>query len=161
MSFAQVAPISNNSPIRQVASISPMEVRGVVLDDRAQPLAGAVVSALGGASAFAITDRSGRFTLRDLPAGPYLVRAHLQGYASARDRIVQVSTATRDISISLTKVAAKDDQPSVLQAGIGGVDESSLAGDDEVDHPSDIAWRLRHLRRSVLKDLDHTPIPPQ
>jgi TonB-dependent receptor-like protein/carboxypeptidase family protein len=160
-SFAQGAPVSRPPAIRQVASVTPAELRGVVVDERAQPLPGAVISALGGASAFAVTDRSGRFTLRDLPAGPYLVRAHLQGYASARDRIVQVSTATRDISISLTKVATKDDQPSVLQAGIGGVDESSLAGDDEVDHPSDIAWRLRHLRRSVLKDLDHMPIPPQ
>src|SRR5215468_10479654 len=145
MSFAQVAPISNNSPIRQVASISPMEVRGVVLDDRAQPLAGAVVSALGGASAFAITDRNGRFTLHDLPAGPYLVRAHLQGYASARDRIVQVSTATREISISLTRVAGKDDQPQVLQAGVGGVGESAPVADEPADRPSEIAWRLRHL----------------
>ena len=159
-SFAQGAPVSRPPAIRQLASVTPVELRGVVVDERAQPLPGAVISALGGASAFAVTDRSGRFALRDLPAGPYLVRAHLQGYASARDRIVQVSTANRDISISLTKVAAKEDQPSVLQAGIGGVDESST-GDDEVDHPSDIAWRLRHLRRSVLKDLDHTPIPPQ
>jgi outer membrane receptor protein involved in Fe transport len=159
-SFAQGAPVSRPPAIRQLASVTPAELRGVVVDERAQPLPGAVISALGGASAFAVTDRSGRFALRDLPAGPYLVRAHLQGYASARDRIVQVSTANRDISISLTKVAAKEDQPSVLQAGIGGVDESST-GDDEVDHPSDIAWRLRHLRRSVLKDLDHTPIPPQ
>jgi hypothetical protein len=159
-SFAQGAPVSRPPAIGQLASVTPAELRGVVVDERAQPLPGAVISALGGASAFAVTDRSGRFTLRDLPAGPYLVRAHLQGYASARDRIVQVSTANRDISISLTKVAAKEDQPSVLQAGIGGVDESST-GDDEVDHPSDIAWRLRHLRRSVLKDLDHTAIPPQ
>jgi TonB dependent receptor/Carboxypeptidase regulatory-like domain len=160
-SFAQGAPVSRPSAIRQLASVTPAELRGVVIDERAQPLAGAVISALGGASAFAVTDGSGRFTLRDLPVGPYLVRAHLQGYASARDRIVQISTATRDISISLTKVATKDDQPQVLQAGIGGVDGSSAAGDDEVDHPSDIAWRLRHLRRSVLKDLDRTPIPPQ
>ena len=159
-SLAQGAPVSAPSTVRQLASVTPAELRGVVIDERAQPLAGAVISALGGASAFAVTDRSGRFTLRDLPAGPYLVRAHLQGYASARDRIVQVSTATRDISISLTRVVTKDDQPSVLQAGVGAVDESSSVGDDEVDHPSDIAWRLRHLRRSVLKDLDHTPIPP-
>ena len=161
-SFAQGAPVSVTPTVRQFAAVTPAELRGVVVDERAQPLAGAVISALGGASAFAVTDRSGRFILRDLPAGPYLVRAHLQGYASARDRIVQVSTATRDISISLTRrVATKDDQPAVLQAGVGGVDESDSAADDEVDHPSDIAWRLRHLRRSVLKDLDYTPVPPQ
>jgi outer membrane receptor protein involved in Fe transport len=159
-SFAQGAPVSRSPAVDQVASIAPAELRGVVVDERAQPLVGAVISALGGASAFAVTDRDGRFTLRDLPAGPYLVRAHLQGYASARDRIVQVSTATRDISISLTKVATKDDQPQVLQAGVGGVEDSSSIADDGADHPSDLVWRLRHLKRSVLKDLDHTPIPP-
>jgi len=158
-SFAQGAPVSRTPALGQLASVTPAELRGVVVDERAQPLAGAVISALGGASAFAVTDRNGRFTLRDLPAGPYLVRAHLQGYASARDRIVQVSTATRDISISLTKVATKDDQPQVLQAGVGDVEDSSSIAEDEADHPSDIAWRLRHLKRSVLKDLDHTPIP--
>ena len=160
MSFAQGAPVSGTPLLHQLASVTPAELRGVVLDERAQPVVGAVISALGGASAFAVSDRNGRFTLRDLPVGPYLVRAHLQGYTSARDRIVQVSTATRDISISLMRVAAKDDQPQVLQAGVGGVEDSSSVADDDGDHPSDIVWRLRHLKRSVLKDLDHTPIPP-
>ena len=131
-SFAQGAPASGTPAVRQLASVTPAELRGIVVDERAQPLAGAVISALGGASAFGITDRSGRFTLRDLPAGPYLVRAHLQGYASARDRVVQVSTATRDISISLTRVASKEDQPPVLQADVGGVDDSSPAAADDL-----------------------------
>jgi hypothetical protein len=160
MSFAQGAPVFATPTHHQLASLTPTELRGVVLDERAQPLAGAVISALGGTSAFAVSDRNGRFTLHDLPAGPYLVRAHLQGYASARDRIVQVSTAMRDISISLTRVAGKDDQPQVLQAGVGAVGESAPVADEPADHTSEIAWRLRHLRRSVLKDLDSTPIPP-
>ena len=160
MSFAQGAPVFATPTHHQLASLTPTELRGVVLDERAQPLAGAVISALGGTSAFAVSDRNGRFTLHDLPAGPYLVRAHLQGYASARDRIVQVSTAMRDISISLTRVAGKDDQPQVLQAGVGAVGESAPVADEPADRTSEIAWRLRHLRRSVLKDLDSTPIPP-
>ena len=160
MSFAQGAPVFATPTHHQLASLTPTELRGVVLDGRAQPLAGAVISALGGTSAFAVSDRNGRFTLHDLPAGPYLVRAHLQGYASARDRIVQVSTAMRDISISLTRVAGKDDQPQVLQAGVGAVGESAPVADEPADRTSEIAWRLRHLRRSVLKDLDSTPIPP-
>jgi TonB dependent receptor-like, beta-barrel/Carboxypeptidase regulatory-like domain len=159
MSFAQGVPVSSNSPVHQVAALSPAELHGVVLDERAQPLGGAVVSALGGASAFAVSDRNGRFTLRDLPAGPYLVRAHLQGYTPAGDRIVQVPTAMRDISISLTRVAAKGDQPQVLQAGIGGVDEPPAAVDNDSDDHSEIAWRLRHLKRSVLRDIDHASIP--
>src|SRR6187397_834470 len=121
---AQGPPSSAPRAFTNFATISHAELSGVVRDDRSQPLTGVVVSAIGETSAFAVSDRNGRFTLRDLPSGPYLVRAHLQGYASTRDRIVQVSTATRDISISLTKVAGKDDQPQVLQAGVGGVDES-------------------------------------
>ena len=158
-SFAQGAPVFGPPLLHQLASINPAELRGVVLDERAQPLAGAVISALGGASAFAVSDRNGRFTLRDLPAGPYLVRAHLQGYAAARDRIVQITTSTRDISISLTKVAAREDQPQVLAAGVGAVDDAPSVDDGNSDHPSEIAWRLRHLKRSVLKDLDSMPVP--
>jgi hypothetical protein len=156
MSFAQGASVPAPVP-RQLASVTPAELQGVVLDERAQPLPGAVISAVGGTSAFAVSDRNGRFTLHDLPVGPYLVRAHLQGYAAARDRIVQVSTATRNISISLTRVAGKDDQPEVLQAGVAGVTELAVDDDDE-GQPSDIAWRLRHARRSVLKSLDATVI---
>ena len=149
MSFAQGASVPAPVP-RQLASVTPAELQGVVLDERAQPLPGAVISAVGGTSAFAVSDRNGRFTLHDLPVGPYLVRAHLQGYAAARDRIVQVSTATRNISLSLTKVAAKDDQPEVLQAGVAGVTEPAVDDNDE-GQPSDIAWRLRHARQTRPK----------
>src|SRR5579871_1801709 len=88
-SFAQLAP-SSSKPIPQLAALTSTDVRGVVLDARGQPLAGAVISALGSSSAFAVSDKNGRFTLRDLPRGPYLVRAHLSGYVSARARIIQV-----------------------------------------------------------------------
>ena len=139
----------------QIASIAQAELRGTVVDEQAQPLGGVVVSALGGTTAFAVSDQNGRFTLRDLPAGPYLVRAHLQGYVPARAKIVQVTTAARDISIALTRVQSPFDQPQILQAGIGAVDgqESSPADADSTDH-DEIAWRLRHLKRSVLKDVD-------
>ena len=154
--FAQVAPAFAPHPrITQIASVAQAELRGTVLDERGQPLAGVVISALGGTSAFAVSDRNGRFTLRDLPAGPYLVRAHLQGYVPARARIVQITTAARDISIALTRVQGASDQPQILQAGVGGIEpaDASSAGTDTEDH-SEIAWRLRHLKRSVLKDVD-------
>ena len=94
-----------------------------MLDERGQPLQGVVISALGGTTAFAVSDRGGRFALRELPAGPYLVRAHLQGMCR-RGRIVQVTTSPRDISIALTRVAANSDQPNVLQAGLAGIDST-------------------------------------
>jgi carboxypeptidase family protein/TonB-dependent receptor-like protein len=154
--LAQFAPaFTPKSRTVQIASIPQTELRGTVVDEEGQPLGGVVVSALGGTTAFAVSDRNGRFTLRDLSAGPYLVRAHLQGYAPARAKIIQVTTAARDISIALTRVQGPSDQPQILQAGLGGVngEESSSADDDSEDH-GEIAWRLRHLKRSVLKDLD-------
>jgi len=153
---AQLAPVFTSDPrITRVASIAQAQLRGTVLDERGQPLAGVVISALGNTSAFAVSDRFGRFTLRDLSAGPYLVRAHLQGYVPARARIVQVTTTPHDISIALTRLQGASDQPHVLQAGVGGVDavEPASPDTDTEDH-SEIAWRLRHLRRSVLKDVD-------
>jgi len=154
--FAQFAPaFTPKSQTIQIASISQAELRGTVVDEQGQPFGGVVVSALGGSTAFAVSDRDGRFTLRDLPAGPYLVRAHLQGYVPARAKIIQVTTAARDISIALTRVQGPSDQPQILQAGLGGVggQEPSSADADSEDH-GEIAWRLRHLKRSVLKDVD-------
>src|SRR3954465_68275 len=127
ISLAQVAPRSASSSIPQLVSLTAAELRGTVVDEASQPLAGVVISALGGTSAFAVSDRSGHFVLRDLPAGPYLVRAHLQGYTPARARVVQVATSSRDISIALTKVAGQSDPPQVLQAGIGGADGDDAA----------------------------------
>jgi len=117
----------------QLASVAQAELRGVVRDERSQPLANAVISAIGETSAFAVSDRNGRFTLRDLPAGPYLVRAHLQGYVPARARMVQILTSTPEISIALTRLQVGSETPQVLQAGVGGpepVDDSSSAAQD-------------------------------
>jgi hypothetical protein len=162
VSVAQVAPRAASPYVPQLVSLTSAELRGTVVDDRSKPLAGVVVSALGGASAFAVSDSSGRFVLRDLPAGPYLVRAHLQGYTPARARIVQVTMSPRDISIALTKVTDRSDQPQVLQAGLAapGDDGESAADDNDTEDHSELAWRLRHLRRSVLKDVNGAVLPP-
>ena len=163
VSVAQVAPRPASPLVPQLVSLTSAQLRGTVVDDHSLPLAGVVVSALGGTGAFAVSDGNGRFVLRDLPAGPYLVRAHLQGYAPARARIVQVTMASRDISIALTKATDKSDQPQVLQAGIaaaGAEGEQSSADDNDTEDHGELAWRLRHLRRSVLKDVNGAVLPP-
>ena len=53
-----------------MAAVAEADFRGLVLDERGQPLAGAVVSALGVTTAFAISDPEGRFAFRNLPFGP-------------------------------------------------------------------------------------------
>ena len=73
---------------RQAVANASNELTGTVSDRTGRPLVGAVVSAIGSESAFAVSDRDGRFTFRTLPQGPYIVRAHLQGYLPARPRLV-------------------------------------------------------------------------
>ena len=60
------------------------------MDERGKPLAGAMVSALGSTSAVAVTDQHGVFVMRSLPAGAYMVRAHLTGFAPSRRQLVDV-----------------------------------------------------------------------
>jgi hypothetical protein len=99
----------------QTAPIKPAELHGVVRDERGNPLSGAVVSALGSSSAFAISDAEGRFSFRNLTPGPYLVRAHLANYLQARGRVVQVApNGTTTSAIQLTKRVDGSSAPSVL-----------------------------------------------
>ena len=70
-------------------------ILGNVLDERGSPVAGAMVSALGATSAFAVSDHTGRFELNTLPPGPYLVRAHLAGFVASRGQVVEVRASTR------------------------------------------------------------------
>lgn len=151
--FAQAARPQPQLVSRTTTSAAVVELTGIVHDRTGHPLAGAVVSAIGSESAFAVSDRDGRFTFRTLPAGPYVVRAHLQGYLPARPRLMQVSTSARtDFAIVLVKQSEAVDAPPVLAAGVGPVDAPIAEPEADGTHEHDeLAWRLRHLKRSVLK----------
>lgn len=152
-----LAQVPARKPLQATAHVSSApqgEIRGVVADDKGQPLAGAVVSALGATTLFAVADATGRFAIRNVAIGPYLVRAHLQGYAPARARVVQVSaTPGSEYVLSMTRAAAVVDSPTVLTAGVGGA--VPAAAPAEHDH-DERAWRLRHAKRSVLKGARQT-----
>jgi outer membrane receptor protein involved in Fe transport len=157
---AQVPPVAAVAQVRAVQG----ELQGVVTDDRGEPLAGAVVSAFGTTTAFAVTDRAGRFAFQALPLGSYLVRAHLKGYVPPRAQMIQVAgTGRATSSIALARRAGPDDPPQILAAGMGGAavqDEggqpgAAADGDTGEDHPhTEPVWRLRHLKRSILKESD-------
>jgi hypothetical protein len=151
---AQVIARPQPQPVTRLAALAQADLYGIVLDERGNPVQGAVVSALGSTSVFAVSDRDGRFTFRNLPSGPYLVRAHLQGYLPARGRIIQVSPASRDVStIALTRRPDAAEPATVLAAGVGPAGApAGTSGETETDDHSEVAWRLRHLKRSVLKD---------
>ena len=129
-----------------------------------------MVSALGATTTFAVTDALGHYEIATLNPGPYLLRAHSQGYIAPRAQMVEIRSNVRLASSFAMRRA--DDRPQVLAAGIGAVPSSEpapsepepspplrlgvsgrrhLSSKDADDH-SETAWRLRHARRSVLKD---------
>src|SRR5579871_5368595 len=80
-------------PVTHLVSLAPGSIQGIVHDEHGFPVPGAVVSALGATTAVAVTDRGGRFELRTLSPGPYLLRAHLAGYVAPRAQVVEVHSS--------------------------------------------------------------------
>jgi hypothetical protein len=150
-------------------------IQGVVLDERGAPLPGAAVSAYGSSSVTAITDKRGAFVLRSLPAGTYLVRAQRIGFLPSRRQFVQVAgRGPTHFSLTMQRADRVGETPGILAAGmipgssgqpltVAPADEPDSTGTSD-DH-SETAWRLRHLKRSILKEteraaLDEAPAEP-
>jgi hypothetical protein len=139
-----------------------------VRDQAGHPLEGAIVSAVGRRIVTSVTDELGRCSFNALPAGDYLVRVHRAGYVSTSTLIVLAGTGastTWSFVLKTQSASAVDSKqarrsPEILAAGFVG-DTSLAAGapgeisaedsEDTHDH-SEVAWRLKHLKRSVLKD---------
>jgi len=160
-------------PIAHLASMAAGSIEGNVQDEKGAPVAGAMISALGATTSFAVSDRTGRFEIRSLSPGAYLVRAHLTGYVASRGQVIEVRASGRvSSSIALRRASSTNTVSSypVLAAGVGapappsetegtsgaaapvepGTDTSSTKNDDH----SEVAWRLRHARRAILKDVE-------
>src|SRR5262245_46130201 len=114
-------------PVTHIASVVPGAILGNVLDERGAPVVGAMVTALGATSAFAVSDRAGRFELHTLPPGPYLVRAHLVGFVASRGQVVEVRASGRaSSSIALRHVdPAKGSKPALASVAGGDVGAAS------------------------------------
>jgi hypothetical protein len=163
-------PVGAQTPQRvsQAASAASGTIESFVQDEFGVPVAGAVVSATGAGTVFGVTDRLGQVTLRSLPPGPYLVRAHISGFTVSRGQTVQVLPSTRaSSSIALHRVTppGAGSTPPIVPASIGGLGEAVepssreaeppvAASGDAGDKPKDgeIEWRLRHARRSILNE---------
>jgi hypothetical protein len=153
-------------PVTHVASVSMGSIQGIVQDEQGAPVVGASVSALGASTAFAVSDRGGRFEMRTLSPGPYLVRAHLTGYVASRGQVIDVRPSARassSIALRHVNAAAAPASYPVLAAGVGAApdaparpaDPTATAGTEGTagnDDHSELAWRLRHARRTILKD---------
>jgi outer membrane receptor protein involved in Fe transport len=128
-------------------------IEGRVTDELGKPLDGAVVSALGGTTAFAVSDKTGQFSLRQLPPGPYLVRVHLAGFLAARSSMVNVRPSTKSASSFTLRREGAAGAPRIAEASIAavGAAPAAPAKSGERDE-SELGWRLRHLKRGVLRD---------
>jgi hypothetical protein len=145
-------------------------IEGRVLDDSQIPVVGAMVSVVGRTTAAATTDRDGRYALRELPYGPYILSVHSRGYFKSRGRTVQLTTSkvsipeirlqlasARKVPVSVAEPVADATSAPVTQLAGFGVEASQTApaaveSEEESAEQGETAWRLRHLPRSVLKD---------
>lgn len=164
----------DRSPVVVTASLSAGWIEGVVTDDGSRPVSGAAVTAHGRDLWIVETDATGRFTVRSIPPGTYLLRVQGRGYAASRREFIQVIPArgTR-LDVQLRRAATMAPPPDpmrVIPAGMAQVTASApLSGAPEVEvlpaspEPAEVephdhsaaAWRLRHLKRSVLRETTH------
>lgn len=168
--LAQQGPVraAISSPlVRLSSSAAPGSISGIVRDERGTPIPHVVVSALGAVTTVAVTDANGRFDFGSLTPGPYLVRAHLAGYAAPRAQMIQVKASARAVS---TIALRREGTAEVLAAGMASAPEplittetlasgspatetdASASGKSTDGDVSETAWRIRHARRSILKD---------
>jgi outer membrane receptor protein involved in Fe transport len=155
VAVAQTVPVADIGPDRvtRLAAATTGVITGVVVDERGQPLDGVVVSAMGNSTSFGVTDRAGQYILRSLMPGAYLVRAHLTGYLPARSVMVSVRPSARTVSTFTLRRGGTAEAPRIAAAGVGAGTEISAAPSSEKPRDeSETAWRLRHLKRSVLRD---------
>jgi hypothetical protein len=156
--------VTGGPPVGQVAAFVPGSLHGLVRDEAGLPVGGVMISALGATTSFAFTGRDGRFEIDALAPGPYVVRAYLKGFQTPRPALVEVRSSGRAMSsIALRRVGTS---PPVLAAGAGGaalldglqtaadaVEATDTGEGDTSDHGDgdETLWRLRHVRRGVLK----------
>jgi len=151
-----------SEPITTIAAADTGFIEGKVTDELGKPLDGAVISALGGTTAFAVSDKTGQYTMRQLPPGPYLVRVHLSGFLAARSSMVNVRPSTKSASSFRLRREGASNAPRISEASVAAIgaapSEPATTGDRD---ESELGWRLRHLKRGVLRNADTLAGVPQ
>ncbi len=139
---------------RQVSAVG-AGIQGVVRDEAGQGLGGVSILAMGATLAVVRTDSRGQFLLLLAP-GEYILRVVRDGYLSTVREAIRVHPAVpieRDITLMRL---ASDTQPA---RGPAPADAVALPVADDSDHAhTELAWRLRHMTRSVLRDAAAVPV---
>src|SRR5688572_27893639 len=149
---------SSPQAVTRVSSVLAGSIGGIVQDEKGAPIEGAMVSALGAKTATAVTDRSGRYEIRTLTPGRYLVRAHISGYVGSRGQIVEVRASVRTSSSIALRTAARagGSAPTVpaslplVAAGVGGALEAQVPAPSAPEPPE----RPAEVADSTVED-DH------
>ena len=158
VAFGQVRSVPA-APVALQASASGGRINGVVRDEVGGLVGGVNVVAMGTSLAAVQTDGAGRFSL-SLPAGEYILRATRPGYVSTyREPVRVLPSVPIERNITLLRQSTADEQPLVLASFLPlQTRPSSATPVAEDDHAhSDMAWRLRNLPRTVLRDDGTTP----
>lgn len=148
------APRTGPVKITEQANAQHARIAGTIKDDQGAAVEGALVSALGATQSLAISDTSGRFSMA-LPPGEYQIRVHLEGYSSTFRELLLLRAST---SITRSIVLRRTGERAVLAAGLGAPKIPAAGPADPKAHPhTEQAWRLRHLKRSALRDTNGLP----
>jgi hypothetical protein len=172
------SPASAQTPKMQGQTVRLMRgsITGTVSDDRGGPLAGALVSALGATLVSTVSDSRGYFSLDALPLGEYVLQAHLTGFGGSPREVVRVGSTIPAVYrlhlrrleavVGTTGVSAPVTARPIMAAGFelpasitlaDQPDDEKSTSDGSADHPhTETAWRLRHVKRSILKDASAT-----
>lgn len=111
------------------------KVLGIVRDGTGLAIADADILAVGQTIVSSRSDVRGRFQMM-LPPGNYVLKAARIGYVSSYREPVRVDSTTRlERTITLTRQS-----------------DSPFAIPNDAHSHTDLAWQLRHLPRSVLRD---------
>lgn len=152
-------------PLRQAAAAGVAStITGRVIDDDGAGIAGASVFAMGAMITGARTDHRGAFEL-SLAPGAYILRASRDGYVSTYREAVLVRP---DVPMTRNIMLLRTDDDVVLASS-----QRDVVGPEPVvidapasPAPGETAWRLRHLPRTVLRDVaesalfaDQAPVP--
>lgn len=153
-SFAQVSRAPR--PVTVEASSRSGVVQGVVRDDRGAVVSGVAVTAIGTSQAQARTDITGTFSLPLVP-GDYVLRATRDGYVSPYREWVRIGASARlERNITITRQPGLPDRPVLLAsaalASPNTMAEREPSPPPQVANTSLMAWYLRHLPRTILRD---------
>ena len=96
------------------------------------------------------------YTLKQLPPGPYLVRAHLAGFLAARSTMVNVRPVGAQRFVVHAAPRGRGQRAAHYRSGGGAPSAPRPRTPPKTDErdETELGWRLRHLKRGVLRDAD-------